>query len=172
MEIRATYPVLLEKNTEKWSWICIYIFEMHKGNLSGPSSILDSKLFILMYLLFFWLPNTAGGIFVYWPGVDSMLPAVEVWGLNHWTTREVLLLNEYWEIPPYIAGLPSPQENNNNSQCIRSISSVLNTSHLIFIANINHGHYLLISLCCRWENGNPEKVSPTQSCQINYKMAS
>ena len=24
------------------------------------------------------------------PGIKAMLPAVEVWGLNHWTTREVL----------------------------------------------------------------------------------
>ena len=60
-----------------------------------------------------------------------MPPAVEVWSLNHWTTRKVLLLKEYWEIPPYIVGLSSPQENNKSSQYIWSISSVLNTYYLI-----------------------------------------
>ena len=28
------------------------------------------------------------GILVTWPGIEPVLPALEVWGLNHWTFRE------------------------------------------------------------------------------------
>ena len=41
--------------------------------------------------LFFFPPYyLAYRILVPQPGIKAMLPAVEVWGLNHWTTREVL----------------------------------------------------------------------------------
>ena len=34
--------------------------------------------------------STAYGILAAWPGIEPMLTAVDVWSLNHWTTREVL----------------------------------------------------------------------------------
>ena len=35
-------------------------------------------------------------ILVPWPGVEPAAPAVEVWHLNHWTTREFLIQGVFW----------------------------------------------------------------------------
>ena len=43
----------------------------------------------LTLFFFFWLPHVACGILVSRPGIEPGPPVVEVWGLNHWTTREV-----------------------------------------------------------------------------------
>ena len=40
------------------------------------------------FFLFPWLPCTACGILLPSPEIKSLLFAVEVWILNHWTTRE------------------------------------------------------------------------------------
>ena len=40
------------------------------------------------FFLFFWLPCTACGILLPLPEIKSLLLAVEVRILNHWTTRE------------------------------------------------------------------------------------
>ena len=32
----------------------------------------------------------ACGILIPWPEIEPMPPAVEVWSLDHWTTKEVL----------------------------------------------------------------------------------
>ena len=34
----------------------------------------------------------AGGILVPQPEIELVSPAVEVWSLNHWTTRETLIV--------------------------------------------------------------------------------
>ena len=130
---KSYLPSSSGKNAEKWSWICIYIFEMHKGSLSGPLSILNSKTFYFNVFVIYCVSGCptqhVGSLFT--DQGSTHAPAGEVWSLNHWTTRKVLLLKEYWEIPPYIVGLSSPQENNKSSQYIWSISSVLNTYYLI-----------------------------------------
>ena len=36
----------------------------------------------------------ACGILVPWPGIEPVPPALEAWSLNHWTTREVPVLQE------------------------------------------------------------------------------
>lgn len=38
---------------------------------------------------FFWLYSVVCGILVPLPGIKPMPSAVEVWILNHWTSREV-----------------------------------------------------------------------------------
>lgn len=38
---------------------------------------------------FFWLPHMVCGVFVPWPGIESMSPALEMRGFNHWTSRKV-----------------------------------------------------------------------------------
>ena len=38
---------------------------------------------------YFWLCHPACTILVPQPGIEPVSPAVEVWSLNHWTTREV-----------------------------------------------------------------------------------
>ena len=45
-----------------------------------------------MYLslfFFFWQCCTACGILVPQPGIEPVTLELEVWNLNHWTTREV-----------------------------------------------------------------------------------
>ena len=44
---------------------------------------------VLYLFLRFWLCHTACGILVPCPGIEPMLPELEAWSLNHWTTREV-----------------------------------------------------------------------------------
>ena len=43
-----------------------------------------------MYLFFylFWLYHAACGILVPWLGIEPIPPVMEVWCLNHWTTRD------------------------------------------------------------------------------------
>ena len=46
-----------------------------------------SRVYIFMYL--FWPSRAACGILVSWLGIKPLPPALEAWGLNHWTPREV-----------------------------------------------------------------------------------
>ena len=41
------------------------------------------------FFLFFFFVCVVCGVLVSGPGMEPMPPAVEVWNLNHWTTREV-----------------------------------------------------------------------------------
>ena len=41
--------------------------------------------------LFSWLQHVTSGL-VPWPGNEPRPPALEAWGISHWTTREVLTL--------------------------------------------------------------------------------
>ena len=43
----------------------------------------------LSHFHFFWLHRAARGILVPQPEIEPVQPAVDAWGLNHWTTREV-----------------------------------------------------------------------------------
>ena len=48
------------------------------------------ELFLLLFILKqFWLYHMSCGILVSQPGIEPMLPAVEVQSLNHWATRGV-----------------------------------------------------------------------------------
>ena len=52
---------------------------------------------------FFWPCYVTCGILVPWPGIKTMLPAIEAWSLNHWSTRAVPtagLLSESYTIQP------------------------------------------------------------------------
>ena len=40
-------------------------------------------------IVFFWLCPMACEILAPQPGIESLLPAMEEWSLNHWTAREV-----------------------------------------------------------------------------------
>ena len=49
------------------------------------------KLPVAKDQIFLFLPyHMACEILVPWHGIESMLPALEAWNLNHWTIREVL----------------------------------------------------------------------------------
>ena len=53
-----------------------------------PSSHSLVKLFVCLFLVF-WPHHAACGILVPLPGIEPVPPAVKVWSLNHWTTREI-----------------------------------------------------------------------------------
>ena len=44
---------------------------------------------LLLFIFIFWLCRLTCGILVPQPGIGPMPPALEVWGLNHWTIRDV-----------------------------------------------------------------------------------
>ena len=44
---------------------------------------------VLSFFFFFWPSLVACGILVPRPGIKPVPPAVEVWSLHHWTSREV-----------------------------------------------------------------------------------
>ena len=55
------------------------------------------KLYLINFkclcIYLFWLPRVACGILVPRPGIEPVPPAMEVQSLNHWTAREVPLIN-------------------------------------------------------------------------------
>ena len=56
----------------------------------GINSELQFSFIFFSKFLYTFCPNpTTCGILVPWPGIESMLPALEAWSLNNWTTREV-----------------------------------------------------------------------------------
>ena len=54
-----------------------------------------NDLALTNYYYYFRLCHVAYGILVPWPGFKPGPPAVEVWSLNHWTTREVPI-DSFW----------------------------------------------------------------------------
>ena len=65
---------------------------------------LQSVIISIYLIFFFFLPlHGACRILVPWPGIEYMIPVVEVQNLNHWTTKEVpsqwlfLKEGETWE---------------------------------------------------------------------------
>ena len=87
-------------------------------------------LFVCLFVDFLSLPHhTAFGIFVLQPGIKPMLPEVEVWSLNHWTTKEVsnALIFDLWILRQLPAvhilmsqlriciSRHSPEKNNQNT---------------------------------------------------------
>ena len=53
-----------------------------------PTQVTGHRVEFCRIVLFLWLHLVACGIFVSPPGTQPMLPEVEGWSLNHWTTRE------------------------------------------------------------------------------------
>ena len=51
--------------------------------------VVTGTIFFNLKKLNFWPHSVARGISVLLPGIESSPPALEVWSLNHWTTREV-----------------------------------------------------------------------------------
>ena len=48
---------------------------------------------LLHFFFFFWLHHTACGILVPQLEIEPTPPALEGWSLNHWTIREVALID-------------------------------------------------------------------------------
>ena len=55
----------------------------------ADNTVLLGKLVLSSYKLFILFFGQTCGILVLWPGIEPMPFAVEVWCLNHWTTREI-----------------------------------------------------------------------------------
>ena len=48
----------------------------------------------------FWLPAVACRILVPWPEIEPVPPAMEVWNLNHWSTKETPTLPSLMQVQP------------------------------------------------------------------------
>ena len=48
------------------------------------------------YYYYFWPCCVACGVFVPWPGIKPVSPALEAQSLNHWATREVPVYHYIW----------------------------------------------------------------------------
>ena len=58
---------------------------------------------IYLFVYLFWLPLMACGILVSWPGIEPAPPAVEVWSLNHWTSREVQINYYFFKFNSFLS---------------------------------------------------------------------
>ena len=76
-------------------WGCSYLYHW-----CFPAPCKSSSMFALPFsFLSFWQQHGAAyGVLVLPPGIEPMSPAVEVWSLNPWTTREVLSLTFYLKV--------------------------------------------------------------------------
>ena len=87
-----SYSFLKEHGTKNLLFFfhATYTYLLLASDLFCPTIFKKLNLILLLiYLLIFWLSQATCGILVLWPGIKS---AVEVCSLNHWTTREVLVL--------------------------------------------------------------------------------
>jgi len=55
---------------------------------SFAQQIMCKKVSIDLKLDYFWPHRMTGRILVTWPGIEPVLPAVEVQSPNHWATSE------------------------------------------------------------------------------------
>ena len=60
------------------------LFDFYVPSFSSAQFL---KRHFSLFIYFFGCAK-ACGILVPWPGIEFMLPAVEAWSFNHWTTRE------------------------------------------------------------------------------------
>ena len=80
---------------------CPHIFFQNLGLKLTLSTDMFIYLFIFLYFIiflilksfFFGLHHAAFGILVPQPGIESITPAEEIQSLNHWTTRQVPMIN-------------------------------------------------------------------------------
>jgi len=66
------------------------IYTLHLPNSTFHTLQVSIYLFFWFYFYFFWPHHMSRGILVPRLGIELVAPAVEVWSLNHWTTRDVL----------------------------------------------------------------------------------
>ena len=102
-----------------FSWITGSLVSVFLAQLCGPVTcavictgphtqkgtelgfVLCCHSFEILNDFFFWLQQAACGILVPWPGIESVLPAVEAWSLNRWTIGEgPEILNDFWITNP------------------------------------------------------------------------
>ena len=75
--------------------LTIYMSSFEKCQFMSFAHVLDQvtlsviELYEYVRMYVFRLRRMICGILVPQPGIKPMPPAVEVWSLNHWTTREV-----------------------------------------------------------------------------------
>ena len=78
-------------------WAAVYGVTQCRTRLKWLSSssspcLKGPFIYLFIYLIFLiWLCCTACGILVPQPGIQPTSPALELWTLKHWTTREVPL---------------------------------------------------------------------------------
>ena len=79
-----------------WSMYLLTVFIHVPLSLPTPSGNRKSDLSSYEFICF-WLQHKARGILVSRPGTEPEIPAVDVWSLNPWTTREVRVV-WFWSV--------------------------------------------------------------------------
>ena len=75
--------------SSKGSWLSAQMLTDHHTSLHSPEQLVRGLFFCFSFLFYLWLLHTAWGLLVPWSGAELVPAAMEVWGLNHWTTRKV-----------------------------------------------------------------------------------
>ena len=78
-----------ESNPGFLHWQAASLPLSHQGSPERVEPGLIAHIILNFIYLFLWLCLKAFGMLVSLPGTEPVCPAVEVWSLNHWTTREV-----------------------------------------------------------------------------------
>ena len=78
-----------------YTYIPLYIYL--QWNITQPQKRMEfaatwMDLDIIILLFFFWLCHTACRILVSQPDIEPTPSALEAWSLNHWTTREEIII--------------------------------------------------------------------------------
>ena len=90
-----------------------------KGTAINSGASPEGSFMLLSDLtFFFWLCCMACGISVFPPGAEPTPPAVEVWRLNHWAAREVLI--SPFELFPSVLGCVCVYECSRIYTCVTS----------------------------------------------------
>ena len=79
----------------------------------------------LLSFFFFWPCHAACGTLVSQPGIEPRPPAVEAWGFDQWTTREVPLCLAYSTLSldyPIIPGISESLHGNDSQRYISSLA--------------------------------------------------
>ena len=76
-------------STSAFDLLWLFCLKHMKKSQSHTDMFLGKHgIFKKIFNLYFWPCHVARGILVPWPGIEPVLPAVEVQSLNHWSTRE------------------------------------------------------------------------------------
>ena len=86
-----------------------------------------------------------------WPGIEPTVPALEAWGLNHWTAREIPL-RYFWSYFPYLENVSNSLRNS-----LSQLPLQVWGKHVLYTGQSNREREMLNSKCIHVKKGNRRK---------------